>query len=217
MPIIKYKDVTLHFAHIPKCAGSSVEKYVKNIKGAELGFVDIAYAGNPAKKPWNISSPQHIDGPAFMRLFPKTFFDGFFAIVRNPKNRVKSAYLHQRFVEKTIKHSVSLDSFVKTQLEKNFLTIGWMDNHFLPQSQFFYPKTAYNVFKLEKSGAMGAKEYIDRMFVGNALELAMPHENTAKNSKSLSDDELELSKESVDIINTLYESDFKRFKYPLSD
>jgi len=218
MPIIKYKDVTLHFAHIPKCGGSSVEEYVKGLNGAELAFVDISYVlGNTAKKPWNISSPQHIDGDSFSRLFPKAFFSAFFAVVRNPLNRVKSAYQFQRFVHRTIKHTVTLDDFVKNELKANYLKLGWMDNHFLPQHRFLYPRTAYQIYKLEAGGVDKAKHYIDRMLFGNSIEQVMPHENPAKKWKGFNEADLDLSEESRKIINDIYKADFERFKYPFSD
>jgi len=156
MPIIKYKDVTLHFAHIPKCAGSSIENYVKRINGAELAFVDISYVGNPAKKPWNISSPQHIDGASFARLFPKTFFDAF-----------------------------------------------------------FYPKTGYQLFKLEQGGVKAAKKFIDKQLFGNDIVMPVPHANAAKKSNDFDESDLVLSDQSIEIIVDAYQRDYERFSYPL--
>ena len=205
MPIIKYKDKTLHFAHIPKCAGSSIERYIKLINGAELAFVDISFVGNPAKKPWNVSSPQHIDGASFARLFPKSFFDAFFAVVRDPLNRVQSAYKFQRFVERKIDPSVSLDLFIKQQLHKKHDQIGWMDNHFLPQSRFLYPNTGYQIFKLERDGLGGVKKYIDGHLFGNRIDLKMPFENAAKKTDGFDASELNLTDESVAILNEIYQ------------
>ena len=214
MPIIKYKDKTLHFAHIPKCAGSSIESYIKRINGAELAFVDISYVGKPAKKPWNVSSPQHIDGQAFARLFPRSFFDAFFAIVRDPLNRVQSAYKFQRFVETKINSSETLDSFIKQKLHKNYDKIGWMDNHFLPQSRFLYPNTSYQIFKLERDGLGPVKKYIDTQLLGNNIELKMPFENAAKKPQDFDSSELNLSDESIEILNEIYKDDLVRFKFP---
>jgi len=214
MPIIKYNTRTLHFAHIPKCAGSSVESYIKKINGAELAFVDISFVGNPAKKPWNISSPQHIDGASFARLFPRSFFDSFFAVVRDPLSRLKSAYKFQRIVEKKIASSQPLDLFIKKQLQTNYANVGWMDNHFLPQSRLLYPNTGYQIFKLERDGLGPVKKYIDNQLFGNAIDLKMPFENAAKKIDSFDQSDLELSLESIEILNEIYKDDFMRFKYP---
>jgi len=213
MPIIKYKNVTLHFAHIPKCAGTSIEGYIKHINGAELAFVDMHYVASPAKQPWNISSPQHIDGVSFARLFPKTFFNAFFSVVRDPLSRVKSAYRFQRFSEKTIDGNTSLDDFVQNELSDCYSLIGWKDNHFLPQTSFLYPKTAYQFFKLEQNGVEAAKHYIDRMLFGNRIDLAMRHSNPAKKAINVDTDELTLSDKSIDVLCDIYQSDFDRFKY----
>jgi len=214
MPVIKYKDVILHFAHIPKCAGSSIEGYVNRIKGAELAFVDSNYVANPAKKPWNNSSPQHVDGASFARLFPKTFFDAFFTIVRDPVSRVKSAYQFQRIVEKKISNDVSLNDFVKKELKENYLNIGWMDNHLLPQTYFLYPKTSYQIFKLEQEGVKAAKRFIDKQLFGNNISLEIPHVNAAKKHNSFDESDLVLSDHSLEIITTAYKYDYERFNYP---
>jgi len=217
MPIIKYKGKTLHFAHIPKCAGSSIERYIRQINGAELAFVDISFVGNPAKEPWNISSPQHIDGASFARFFPRSFFDAFFAVVRDPANRVKSAYQFQRFVERKIEHSMPLDKFIIEHLRANYSMPGWMDNHFLPQARFLYPKTGYQVFKLERDGLAPVKKYIDDQLFGNVIDLKMPHENAAKKKNKIEPEELQLSQQSIEIINEIYHEDFTRFKYAKID
>jgi len=216
MPIIKYKNVTLHFAHIPKCAGSSIEQYVRSIKGAELAFVDSNYVANPAKEPWNCSSPQHIDGVSFSRLFPKTYFDAFFAVIREPFSRLESAYKFQLMQEKTINESVSLDQFVKEKLRHNCQKAGWMDNHFLPQVDFLYPKTAYQIFRLEGNGMNLAKKFIDNTLFGNPISLPMRHTNAAKKNTEFDPNQLVLSEDGIQIVNEVYKADFERFKYPYS-
>lgn len=84
MPVVRYKDKICHFAHIPKCGGSSVEFYLKR-SGAHVAFLDNSFVSSA--KLWNISSPQHVDGNSLSRLFPSSFFDFSFAVVRNPYTR----------------------------------------------------------------------------------------------------------------------------------
>ena len=83
-----------HFAHIPKCAGSSIEHYLEN-HNIKLAFLDRTF--DAASKSWNISSPQHIDGYSLSRLFPGDFFDLGFAISRDPITRFISAFKHHIF------------------------------------------------------------------------------------------------------------------------
>lgn len=212
MPILKYKDVLLHFAHIPKCGGTSVERYAQNLDDVSIAMLDEVYVSNAPQQHWNISSPQHIDGESIARLFPKDFFAAFFAVVRHPLARLESAYKFQRLVERQIAGE-TFDDFVKTRLASNYLTKGWMDNHFYPQSGFFYPSADYHVFKLEEDGAFKAKQLIDKAFFGNALSLEMPHSNRRKMPESFDRSDLELSDEGLELAQTLYAMDFDNFDY----
>ncbi|MBT8154369.1 sulfotransferase family protein [Epibacterium ulvae] len=212
MPIIKYKDVILHFAHIPKCGGTSVERYIQGLKSVSIAFIDERYVSHAPQQHWNISSPQHVDGESIARLFPLDFFTAFFAVVRHPMSRLKSAYKFQRTREKQI-GSISFDEFVKTDLRENYLTKGWLDNHFYPQSGFFFPGANYQVFKLEEDGASFAKEFIDHALFGNMASRDIAHTNRSNGNAGLPSQDLELSAESVDLIHELYALDFKNFNY----
>ena len=215
MPIIKYKNKVVHFAHVPKCAGTSIERYVRLINGAELAFVDMHFVSHPPKHGWNTSSPQHIDGGSFGRLFPRSFFDGFFVVVREPLARVISAYKFNRYKEAKIQDGQSLDQFIKESLKENVEKVGWLDNHFLPQNRFLYPKAGYRVFKLERGGLDPVKKYIDRELIGSEITIKMPEYNVAKQRTPVDSDQLKISQASVEILNDIYEVDFERFKYPL--
>lgn len=213
MPVIKYKDVLLHFAHIPKCGGTSVERYVQGLNCVSMAFIDERYVSHAPDQHWNISSPQHVDGESFARLFPMDFFTAFFAIVRDPMSRLESAYKFQRTRERRI-GDVSFDTFVKTSLRKNYLTRGWMDNHFFPQSGFFYPSANYQVFKLEENGVAFAKEFIDHALFGNAAGRNIAHTNRAGSKTGIPAEDLELSTEGLELAQELYAMDFDNFNYP---
>ncbi|MBY6065504.1 sulfotransferase family protein [Leisingera aquaemixtae] len=214
MPVIKYKDVLLHFAHIPKCGGTSVERYVQGLKGVSLAFLDEQYVSNPPQQQhWNISSPQHIDGESLSRLFPKDFFTAFFTIVRHPIARLESAYKFQRLVERRIGSDETLDQFVKTRLLENVLTKGWMDGHFYPQSGFFYPGANYQVFKLEENGAEHAKAFIDAALFSNPASQQMTHSNHLRLPDSFDPGDLVLSDEGLAVAQKLYSMDFDNFNY----
>jgi hypothetical protein len=212
MPIIKYKDVLLHFAHIPKCGGTSVERYVQGLNGVSIAFLDERYVASPPRQHWNISSPQHIDGESVGRLFPKDFFTAFFAIVRDPISRLESGYRFQRLVERKI-GTMTFDEFVKTGLKDNYLTKGWMDNHFYPQSGFLYPAANYQVFKLEDKGTEYAKAFIDAALFGNTTARQIPHSNKLKLPESFDREDLVLSREALELAQDLYSMDFDNFGY----
>ena len=211
MPIIRCKENLIHYAHIPKTGGHSLESYIKKLKGVELGFVDWFHVVKPAKKPWNISSPQHIDGASISRIFPINFFTHYFAVVRDPIAKIKSSFLFQKYTLKGISSSITLNQFIENDLLVNVNTIGWFDNHFMPQSSFLYPGAKYQIFKLEDNGLQRAKAYIDKIFYGKISNHELPHFNSTKSL--LNEGDSDLSNKSLQLIFKIYKNDFANFKY----
>jgi hypothetical protein len=177
MPIIRYKDKICHFAHIPKCGGSSIESYLMSISGVKLGFLDRFVRSSHGE--WNVSSSQHIDGDSLARIFPADFFNLFLAVVRHPIVRFESAFKFQKYTEKTIAHDVTIDDFVNGALRKNYLKKGWMDHHFHPQLSMLFPDQSYTFFKLENNGIRAAKAYIDQKIIGENINYDIGHTNVA--------------------------------------
>ena len=100
MPFFRAGPGIYFFAHVPKCAGSSVEDYLRDRFGRP-GFVDNRFVQRPEAERWTRTSPQHADWATVERLFGPDFFDGAFAVVRHPLSRAVSAYHFQVEVEKT--------------------------------------------------------------------------------------------------------------------
>ena len=211
MPIIRCKENLIHYAHIPKTGGHSLESYIKKIKGVELGFVDWFHVMKPAQTPWNISSPQHIDGASMSRIFPVNFFTHHFAVVRDPISKIKSSFLFQKYTLKGISSSITLNQFIANDLIDNVKTNGWFDNHFMPQSCFLYPGAKYQIFKLEDNGLQSAKAYLDNIFYGKISNQKLPHFNSTKSL--LKEGDSDLSKKSLTLIFEIYKNDFTNFKY----
>ena len=168
MPVVRLTNKICHFAHIPKCGGSSIESYFDNL-GASMAFIDLQFLSQPAIIPWNVSSPQHIDGVSLSRLFPNTFFDFAFAVVRNPYSRFLSAFKYQ-ILHKQIDLKVNINDFINNDLESAATGIGIYDNHFKSQTSFLLPGLSYEIFKLE-NGLNPVKKYIDLKFFGIPLTL----------------------------------------------
>ena len=211
MPIVRCNNQICHFAHIPKCGGSSIETYMSSL-GANLAFLDSGFVVNPPTNRWNISSPQHIDGENLSRLFPPEFFNFSFAVVRNPYSRLFSAFKFQMFVEKKIDEQMDINEFVQNELEQVASGIGFYDNHFRSQSSFFMPNLRYDVFKLE-NGLSEVKSYLDKKFYGAPVSLDIQHQN--RGVKALTP--FSLSEESKNIVREIYLSDFENFKYEIDD
>ncbi|WP_136444160.1 sulfotransferase family 2 domain-containing protein [Pacificoceanicola onchidii] len=142
MPIIRISGKLVYFAHVPRAAGTSVERYLRARFGP-LAFADPGYLSVPEGARWTRSSPQHVTRDALDRLFPAGFFDASFAIVRNPYDRLHSVFLRQRDIEQTIPADMSFADWVGSLPQPRFA----LDNHTRPMLDFI-PKGA-RIFRLE--------------------------------------------------------------------
>lgn len=142
MPIIRISGKTVYFAHVPRAAGTSVERYLRARFGA-LAFADPHYLALPEERRWTRSSPQHVTRGALDRLFPKGFFDASFAIVRHPCDRLHSVFLRQREIERTIPEDTRFADWVMTLPQPEFA----LDNHTRPMLDFI-PQGS-RIFRLE--------------------------------------------------------------------
>ena len=208
MPIVSNNNIICHFAHIPKCAGSSIEHYLEN-HNIKLAFLDRTF--DAALKSWNISSPQHIDGYSLSRLFPGDFFDLGFAISRDPIKRFISAFKHHIF-QKNIPNNQNINLFIKDELPNLTNEIGIFDNHFLPQSKFLIPGMSYQIFKLEND-LVSVKNYIDKNLLGFDSSKKILHYNADRSQNIIKSKQLEIDFIAMDILKELYSEDYSILKY----
>jgi hypothetical protein len=209
MSIFRINSKLYYFSHIPKCGGSSVEDYVKNVTGKRGSFIDRGYYKNKIKVFKN-SSPQHILGVEVANLFEPDFFDGYFAVVRCPYERFKSAFIFQKYIEKNIPNELSMNQFLIGLKESADELWGKYDNHFVAQSYFLYPGVQYEIFKLE-NGLNGVKRYIDKINHFQSDSTSMPHK--LQQSAKIKSDVGEIDQQARKIIYELYRIDFDNFNY----
>ena len=212
MPIFRYRDKLILFSHIPKCAGQSVENYCKKI-GMKIAFLDNQF-NKSSSLSWCINSPQHITGFALSRLFTNDFFDFSFAVVRNPIDRLRSAFKFQKYKERKIKKNLTLSNFIRSDLELSSRYIGYFDNHFLPQVDLLMNKNSYKIFKLEE-GLLEVKKYIDDIFLTSNLNINMEHINSSKFDPNFIDEDNYIDDLSFEIIYSVYKKDFESFGYKI--
>ena len=213
MPIFRYQSKLGYFSHIPKCGGSSVEDYAYD-NGMELGLIDRVYRSRGVSNKWNITSPQHVDGASVGKMFSPSFFDVYFAVIRHPIKRLESAFKHQKYFAKYVETGDSLSEFIKQELQENAMTIGYCDNHFLPQSKFIIPGCTYKLFKLE-AGLEKVKSYIDNEFFGQTQDLQMKHANKGKTKQYVQNLDLSLDTEAKAIVLDIYQKDFEKLGYSI--
>ena len=140
MPIFRCKNKNVFFCHIPKCAGTSVERWIIN-QGCDISFIDPHFWKKKSTY-WSKSSPQHLLYEDRIDFFNDSFFDYEFAIIRDPVDRFLSAFSYNR---KRIGYYYSLPNFVR-MIERDVRSSGRyfgrkFDNHFLPAVRFLSPNT----------------------------------------------------------------------------
>jgi hypothetical protein len=176
MPIFRCRDKLVFYAHVPKCAGSAVNRYLAERFGA-LAFQDERFLLHPEEERWSRTSPQHIDRQARARLFPEGFFDASFTIVRHPVTRAVSIYNFQREVERTIPEETGFSAWLEGLPEALGRDPRAFDNHARPMDDLVPDAAA--VFRLEE-GTEGLIAWLDAL-QGEAAE---PREITPANRRS---------------------------------
>jgi len=209
MPILKINNKICYFAHIPKCGGTSIENYCIRL-GIKVSFLDKNYFLDQASTPWNISSPQHIDGYSLSRLFPLDFFDYNFAVIRNPVTRLLSAFKFN-ILAKKISKSTNLSDFVKRDLKEVSSQLGAFDNHFLPQVKFLIPEMNYKIFKIE-NGLEEVKNFIDSKMLGAKSREQYFYENKTNTIQLSENQQLELDDRALIVLKKIYYSDFQYYE-----
>lgn len=208
MPIIRAGSQLLYYAHVPKCGGSSIESYLAQRFG-EIAFVDTRHTSQAPHKRWSRTSPQHIDLATLNRLFPESFFDHAFTVVRHPVGRLISAYHFQLEIEQSTPANVSfsfwLEGLASGLEEDPFL----YDNHTRPMAELV-PEGA-QVFHLEH-GIDAMVPWLDEALGNSDGPRAIGRVNERKSRKS---QKVEPSPTDLDLIAELYAADFDRFGYAL--
>lgn len=138
MPIFRVKGKNIFFFHVPKCAGSSVERSLIN-SGLKLSFHDVHF-----RNKWQSISPQHICKSHYHSLFQNDFFDYSFSIVRNPVSRFISAFAYNR---KKIGMFRDINSILRELSFREDFSAKKYDNHFTPAVRLIPDHV--KVFKLE--------------------------------------------------------------------
>lgn len=208
MPIARHDGTLIYYAHVPKCAGSSVEAYLEQRFGA-LAFVDHRYARQQAGRRWTATSPQHVDVAALSRLFPGNFFDHSFAVVRHPVARIVSAYRFQRDIERTIPQHIGFSDWLSglpDDLEERPFV---HDNHVRPMVSLV-PDSA-TIFHLEH-GLEALVPWLDEVCGRSNGPRTIPHVNEARNQKSRAVEPTDTDRA---LIADIYAADFERFGYRL--
>lgn len=146
MPICRAGDALVFFAHVPKCAGTTVERYLIQRFGP-LGMLDTMFGSRSVANAWSVSPPQHIPDVIRSDLLPDTLFDALFATVRHPADRIRSVYMFQSVVENAQPLKLRFDLWVDGIARALATDPYALHGHLRPMSDFV--PTAAQVFKIE--------------------------------------------------------------------
>lgn len=213
MPLFQAAGSLFFFAHVPRCGGSSVENYLKARFGP-LALLDRLFLSVPETERWSRSSPQHIPAAALARLFPESWIRGSFAVVRHPEDRVRSLFLFQRDIEKTIAPDAAFETWLTDLPSWREQAPHILDNHPRPMTELV-PENA-RIFRLEE-GLDPIVEWFDDLEgakrgprkIGQANEYAARLEARGEEPGPPPI----LTAVSRDLLRELYAADFERFGY----
>ena len=204
MPFFKTKGKIVYYAHVPKCAGSSVEDYLAERFGSISGL-------NRRFKPrretnWTATSPQHMTAAELDQIFAPGFFDCGFSVVRDPAARVVSAFHYHRDYGKRIPADVTFADFVSGIESFSFRDHRRYDNHFLPQAAFV-PEWCV-AFKMEE-GLAAVERWLDQQ-TEESVSATIPDSFKGGYKKD------PLAPDVVRVIERFYDMDYRRFGYEKS-
>ena len=135
MPIFKVNGNVTYFAHIPKCAGTTVEASFQSC-GYGMSFHDSdRFVKDP--NAWHKSAPQHIAESQLNILFESSFFDYRFTIVRHPVSRFLSAFNYNRYrIGRTKNITRFLGALEKSLGGRDEYLKSTLGHHFFPAVRF---------------------------------------------------------------------------------
>lgn len=147
MPLFKKDNKTVLFIHIPKCAGTSIERAFE-----DAGW-DIEFLVEPARKghtDWKPCNPQHWHYEMLLEnIHNKYDIDYEFTVVRNPFQRlVSELFWRQGWGSNYLGDLSNAISVIGQNYLQQYSNDPYaMDNHIRPQQEFIGPTTS--VFRFE--------------------------------------------------------------------
>lgn len=215
MPLARVGQKLVYFAHVPKCAGTAIERYIIKRFGP-MGLQDTLFWKIPAKDRWSSTSPQHMPETTRQKYVPDTFIDASFAVVRHPAIRLRSVFLFQREIEHHIDKTADFSTWLDTISKKLDDTPNIYDGHLRSMTDIVPDKAVW--FKLE-NGLDPVVSWLDdiadsddgprKIKAFNELSARMAPEKGPV-------PQLDLTETDLNRIADLYSADYTRFNYDVS-
>lgn len=195
MPI--YKNYNLVFVHIPKTAGTSVERVLGN--GVFLSDRKDHQKG---------VCPQHYYLSQILELYPEAKSYHKFTIVRHPLDRLVSAYYQA--IKSFWAKGLSFNEFVVKALNLDYKTRRFvLDGHVDCQSDYLDLSLPMNIFRYERLHVL-----VDYLSDKTKRKINLPHLN--KSDHKLDFMTYYQDSSILNLAVDFYKKDFELFNYSLS-
>jgi len=199
MPYFKNKDINILLIHIPKTGGTSLEDYFSNKYNIEINEKSLHLCHNKAGPDYKFKeqSLQHlrykdiINNKDYFKIDENNL--KIISVVRNPYTRTVSDLL---FTKKINRNSTKEQTY--NQLKK-YVNENW-DNHNIPQYLFLENCNNVKILKTEN-------------LTEDMKNLGYTDFNNNTYNQNIKDYFLYLNNDSIELINKVYDMDFKLFGY----
>lgn len=191
MPV--YDEYKLAFIHIPKTAGSSIEfalgksRFYATERNYKFGVC-----------------PQHYYASELLSQCPEIESYRRFTVVRNPYDRLVSAYLYNSKLYWT--NGLGFDEFVKKALSLDHRSRRFIfDGHLDAQSSYLDTTLSFSIFKYERLPSL--LQYLHKV---TNRTLKFPHLNKSDRQSAAYYFQNDFT---VETVRNFYSEDFKLFDY----
>lgn len=183
------------FIHIPKTAGTSIEKALK-LDNKNCLFNKEKYKNYPV-------CPQHLYLSEIIKEFPESIEYKIFTVVRNPFDRMVSAFSYWK---KTYSYNLSFIEFVKNSIESSNRRYDY-DGHMELQINYIDYNLPIKLFRFEELRKNLLNDWLLKEF---NISINLGYENRSNNRFYY---KRYYNKETIDMIYNFYSKDLERFNY----
>jgi hypothetical protein len=212
MPLFKIDRKIHYYAHVPKCAGSSVENYLEARFGSLALKNEQWYNDKMVSERWGEPSPQHISANVMASMIPEDWISSSFAVVRHPVDRFVSAFNFQSQALLTMPPGVCPMDLIRLLDVADTQGNHLYDDHFRPMSDIV-PKAA-KIFHMEE-GFADLVAHLDTLSGSLTGPREVPHVNETLAREGADFETIKLSADSLKWIERRYLKDFERFGYEI--
>ena len=206
VPVFFKDDRSVLFVHIPKAAGSTLERMFTGA-GWTMRMRETRRS-HPELMSVRRCSPQHYHASLLSELLAVDRFDVVFTVTREPLSRFRSEYLMRNHQDPRT-DAASVDAWAARVMRRRRTDPYVLDNHLRPQHEFVLPGS--EVYRLED----GLEHVVADLNSKHGVELPaeIPRALDSVKRAGVSSGDLELSEGLRSTLRRVYGEDFSRFGY----